>query len=352
MNAHQPDHLPAQTKFPVATNIDIDSFSRQFLQQSQNLSEASRTTYKKALRIFFRWLTDHGIHNPREEDLLNFRNDLYPNVESQRQLEPTTVNTYLTALKSFFTWLEANHHYPNVAIRIKNIPVARTFRKDSFSIEEVQSLFEAIFLLEEKELAKYQNYSEKRQRHLQKMAIEKAIRNYAIFSLTFSTGLRLIEISRADIGDLRKKDGRDILLIQGKGKSAKSDFVILNEQVIQPIYHYLEIREDCPSESALFAATSNRNRGGRMTTNAIYKIFHNIFQYCGFDSRSLSPHSARHTAAQLALKSGAPVDKVQEMLRHASIDTTRIYLKGLNRLIEPAEDHLQQTLKNIYKKWS
>lgn len=64
--------------------------------------------------------------------------------------------------------------------------------------------------------------------------------------------------------------------------------------------------------------------------------------------RITPPHSLRHLAATIALKHGAPLDKVQPMLRHASIGTTMLYVHSdvnEERITEAAEHRISDFTK-------
>ena len=71
---------------------------------------------------------------------------------------------------------------------------------------------------------------------------EQGQRDFAILSLMITTGLRTIEIIRADIGDLRAVANDTVLYIQGKGHDEKTDFVKVSEPVERAIRAYLKTR--------------------------------------------------------------------------------------------------------------
>ena len=68
-------------------------------------------------------------------------------------------------------------------------------------------------------------------------------RNYVILVLILSTGLRTIEVSRANIEDVRINGNNKILLIQGKGHLEKDAYVKLTDEVCELIQIYLNKRE-------------------------------------------------------------------------------------------------------------
>ena len=63
--------------------------------------------YKKALQYFIDWLDDDG---PKREDILNYRKTL-----QEQGLKANTINAYITSIRRFFSWLEAEKIYPEVS---------------------------------------------------------------------------------------------------------------------------------------------------------------------------------------------------------------------------------------------
>jgi site-specific recombinase XerD len=56
--------------------------------------------------------------------------------------------------------------------------------------------------------------------------------------------------------------------------------------------------------------------------------------------RRITPHSLRHSAATIALEHGAPIHQVQDMLRHADIQTTMLYTHNKERITHAAEHRI------------
>ena len=152
------------------------------------------------------------------------------------------------------------------------------------------------------------------------------------------------------MGDITYISGQRVLMIHGKGRDEKDNFVILPDGVYLPIKAYLDTRTDATPNAPLFASVSNRNSGGRMTTRAVSGIAKQGLKNVGLDNKVFTAHSLRHTAAVNVLRAGGSREKVQEMLRHANPATTEIYIatiKEEQRIKSGAEyllDDLYSTL--------
>lgn len=161
--------------------------------------------------------------------------------------------------------------------------------------------------------------------------------DYAILSLMFRTGLRDIEVVRADVGDIKPHSGVMALYVHGKGRSEKDDFVALTEALQADIDRYLAERKDLSPTDPLFASTSNCNKGGRLTTRSVSGIVKQGLRNIGLDSERYTAHSLRHTSVTYALMAGASVEETQKMARHADISTTMIYAHHVDHVRHASE---------------
>lgn len=270
----------------------------------------TRETYARALRRYRRYLEDAnlGEFEATRETVLDYRRTLEEEGKSA-----ATVNCYLTAVRSFYRWAETRRTYPNVAAGIKGERINTRGAKDSLTREQAAE----IIAVDRTDL--------------------KGLRDRAMINLMVRRGLRTVEVTRANIGDIRQLNGEAVLYVQGKGYADKGEFVVLGNECLEPIYEYLEARGESDPAAPLFAATGNRNRGGRMTTRSISRVVKDRMASCGISSARLTAHSLRHTAVTFALLGGATVQEAQAMARHASIETTMIYAHNLDRMRAGAE---------------
>lgn len=263
-------------------------------------------TYTKSLRAFFRWLSDRGITNPQFTDIKAYRDDLLSNYK------PSTVQAYIFVVRRFFEWTESAGLYPNVAGKLKGAKLNREPKKDYLTSAQVRDVLGGI-----------------------DGSGLQGMRDKAIVSLMVACGLRDIEVARANIEDLRTVGDNTVLYLQGKGRSERSEFVIVPQAVERAIRAYLKARGETEGAEALFTSLSNNSRGQRMTTRSISGIVKAALRAAGFDSERLTAHSLRHTAVTLALIGGATVQEAQQFARHKSIATTQIYAHNLEAMKNP-----------------
>lgn len=267
---------------------------------SQDVKESSRNLYNRTLSQFFKWVeaTGRNINSMTRVDILEYKDHLQSD-----GLSALTIGSYIVAVRKFYEWAEASKLYPNIAKGVKTPKRVQAFKKQHLTdnkSSELLSYFEA-----------------------------KSLRDFAIVNLILRTGLRTIEVVRADIGDITFKGERRVLKVWGKGHTEKDDFVVLSEKAYIPIANYLATRKGAKAGEPLFACNSNNNKGQRLTTRTISHICKEGLQAIGMDGKEFTAHSLRHTTAVAILKHGGSITDVQSVLRHSSPVTSQIYTESV-----------------------
>lgn len=266
-----------------------------------DVSKSTATTYTRALEQFAKWIQARNIDQPSRKDILAFRDDL------ARTHKPTTVQTYIVAVRLFFRWTYQEGLYPNIADHVKGAKVSNEHKRDALTARQTAKVLDGA------------------KRKAFRSGAPEDWRDYAILTLLANNGLRTIEISRANIEDLRATDGEMRLYVQGKGKDERSDFVRIEPETEDVIRAYLEERVGASGKEPLFISYSDRNRGARLVTRTISGIAKTAIRAAGYDSERLTAHSLRHTFCTEAAKRCKRED-VQKAARHSKMETTEIYI--------------------------
>ena len=274
-----------------------------------DVKEKTVDTYRKALKRLFHYFMENRITRPIRSDLIAFRDEL------KATCKASTVKTYLTATRLFFRWLEQEGIYKNIADKIKGAKVEHGHKKDALTVDQVKDVIDT-FKESDDSTAK---------------------RDYAIFVLMVTCGLRTIEVVRADIEDLRTLGNKTVLYVQGKGKDEKSEYVIITREVEKAIRSYLATRKDVTDKSPLFSSTSNNSKGKRLSTRTVSGLVKDSLVKTGLNSSRLTAHSLRHTAVTLSLLGGSTLQEARQFARHSNIATTEIYAHNLERIANPCE---------------
>lgn len=272
--------------------------------------------YNNALKQFFAYLADNGITQPQRADILAYREHLLTRVK------PTTAQLYMVAVRLFFRWTAQEGLYPNAADHIKGAKLDRSYKKDYLTSAQVKTVLQGI-----------------------DRAALQGLRDYAMFALMTGGGLRCIEVSRANVGDIGTAGDSIVLYLQGKGRDEKTEYVKLAAPIEKAIRAYLKARGKQEDTAPLFASLSNNSAGRRMSTRAISGLVKAHMQAAGYDSDRLTAHSLRHTAGNLALnEDGSNFAEVQQFMRHGSIDTTMIYVRQKQRAANTSESRIASAI--------
>ena len=292
----------------VSTAQEITTVAPQRIEElvdrfinAQDVKLSSKLLYRRTLKQYFNWVSkkSYSLSDIARPQLLEYKEELLTSAMSS-----LTVGSYITSVRRFYEWTEANKIYPNVAKGIKTPKRRQQFKKQPLLPAQATALL---------------NYYQ-----------DKALREYAIISLLLRTGLRTIEVIRANIEDITYKGSQRVLLVQGKGRDEKDNFVLLTDKTYQPLAEYLATRGAVVGSEPLFTSSSNNSKGDRLTTRSISFMAKEGLKAIGLDERSFTAHSLRHTTAVNILRAGGSLETAQFTLRHSNPATTQIYTATLN----------------------
>lgn len=286
--------------------------------ENQDIKQSSKKLYRRTLKQYFKWVTakNYLLSEIARPQIIEYKKNLL-----SAGMSNLTVGSYITSVRRFYEWTEANKYYPNVAKGIKTPKRKAQFKKQALLPAQATALL---------------NYYK-----------DKNLRNYAIINLLLRTGLRTIEVIRANIEDIIFKGSQRVLLVHGKGRDEKDNFVILTDKTYKPIETYLNTRGNVKKSAPLFTSTANNSKGNRLTTRTISYIAKEGLKEIGLDSKNFTAHSLRHTTAINILKAGGSIEMAQFTLRHTNPATTQIYTATLNeeRRLENSGEAL---IDNLY----
>lgn len=268
---------------------------------NQDIRENSRKKYRENMHVFIGWITRNAdVSDLKKSDIINYKAWL---VSTGRA--PATIDNYLAPVRQFFSYLADCDIHKNVTIGVRSPRKSSGYSKDYLRPEQVRRLLLSI--------NRYEPVGQ---------------RDYAIINLMIRTGMRCIEVARANVKDLRKENDQWILYIQGKGRWSKDRALGVTNKIVSPVAAYIEDNE-LQEDSPLFINHAYVSNKTRITSVTISKIVKRYLRSIGIDSKKLSAHSLRHTAAITALKSGADILAVRSMLGHSKVETTMIYQRAI-----------------------
>ena len=285
--------------------MNVEPAKRQFLEYI----EIERGRAVKTIENYDRYLSRYFVHmkikdvgDITEQNVREFR--LWLNRQSGTgadSMKRRTQNYYMIALRAFLKFLRKRDIE---AISPEKIELAKLPERqlDLITPTELERLMQAPHeaFEKEKDPDKARNY----------------LRDGAILEMLFSTGLRVSELCslNSDI-DL----SRDEISVRGKGEKVR--VVFISPAAKAAVRNYLNARDDM--EEALFV-DGRKNKLHRISPRDVQRHLKAYVARAGI-TNVVTPHTLRHAFATDLLSNGADIRSVQQLLGHASINTTQIY---------------------------
>ena len=287
-----------------------------YLKVIKNKSDKTIEQYDRHLRKFEEFLEEKNIdsYNFKVEKITlklaeNFREFLY--ASSKKRISVKTANAYMITLRSFLKYLEKKWIKSLSATSI-DLMKQDPRHIDFLTNEELDRLFSSV-----------------------DTNTIIWLRDLAIMQMIYSTGLRISELTALDIKnvDLKRKE----FAIRWKGRKVR--VVYLSDKAALLIKEYLEKRTD--HLSPLFirhnvnpknieAMTDEKMRLSRFFITTMIKNYAKK----AFILKNVSAHTLRHSFATTLLEAWADLRAIQEMLGHASINTTQVYTHVTNKKLK------------------
>lgn len=267
----------------------IDKFIG-YLKIEKNASEHTIINYSVDLRDFGNFLGDKELETVTYLDLRRYLAHI-----REKNYTKRTIARKLASLRSFFKFLYREGYIKTNPASSIATPKLEKRLPLFLDANEVVKLIEAP---DEKDLG--------------------GLRDRAILETLYSTGMRVSELVRLNVGDIDFISG--VVKVFGKGK--KERLAPIGDKALRAIRNYLTKRgmKKLTDKKAVFL---NKN-GSRLTGRSVRRVVGRYIKILSL-REGISPHTLRHSFATHLLNRGADLRSVQELLGHANLSTTQIY---------------------------
>ncbi len=277
----------------AATGQDGDELKiRMFLASKKAVNRQDNTLlqYTREIRNMLRFL------GKRIEDITGMDLRYYYGVMRERRgIKMSTMQTRLHYLSSFWDFLITEELVSSNPVRkVGMLKVEKTIKKP-FSAEELEALRVNCITL----------------------------RDRALVEFLYSTGVRVSELARLNIGDVEMS--KQELIVYGKGSKERRTY--LTDSARFYLRRYLSDRccdgksiKDLQSEPLFVTLDCPHNR---LTVAGVQYMLRQLGRRAGVDN--VHPHRFRRTIAMDLLTRGMKIEEVKEFLGHEKLDTTMIY---------------------------
>ena len=297
-----------------------------------NKSPNSIKEYNYDLAMFFKFIKMHFNLTDKKD---------FKEIEINDLTIDTVNKIKIDDIHSFLGYLTSEYH-SKAATRARKISTIRIFFKylsQKANILEVNPAQNLETPKLEKRMPKYLSLDDSKK--LLNVAINEDNRNYkrdyAITTLFLNCGMRLSELVGININDIDFEECK--MTVIGKGNKERT--VYLNKSCMIAINDYLSSRpasnmikhDSKNSDKALFLSEQKQ----RISNRTVQTIINKELKQAGLDTKNLSVHKLRHTAATLMYQYGnVDIRALQELLGHQSISTTEIYTHVSNEQVRNA----------------
>lgn len=272
----------------------IDGFIS-FLKHEKRYSPHTLNSYKKDLEQFKAYSNkNYNVNNVTEAGYKTVRSWIIDLIQNE-SLTTRSVNRKLSALKSFFKYLQRNGDIEtnpmNRVLSPKNKKPLPSFVEKEKMIDLFhQDLFPDNF---------------------------EGARDKLILDIFYQTGIRLSELVNLRLTDLDLQG--NTIKVYGKGK--KERLIPISRELVASISYYNGKRDELKTSSEYLFTTSS---GNKVYQKLVYRIVHKYLSMVTTLNKK-SPHVIRHTFATHLLNNGADLNSVKEILGHSNLAATQVY---------------------------
>ena len=274
---------------------DIKKDFKRYLQLERNLSKNSVEAYLndvQKLEAYCAYVKKslEKVDRRTVQQFLIFINDF--------NISPYTQARLLSGLKTFFAFLQIEYDWKINPAELLESPRLSRKIPSVLNIQEIDALIGAIDL-----------------------STNEGMRNKTILEVLYGCGLRVSELVGLKISNLYL----DVEFIKVEGKGNKERLIPIGNQAIKYLKIYLnEVRPLSPAKPGHEDIVFLNRRGAQLTRVMVFLIIKDLAKSIGL-TKTISPHTFRHSFASHLVEGGADLRAVQDMLGHESITTTEIY---------------------------
>ena len=277
------------------SDTDMVRLYMRYLKLQRNHTANTLDAYKRDIGKLLTFLHGEGI-NPLDvklDDLRRFSASLH-----DIGISPRSQCRILSGVRSFYRFLLLDGWIEDDPTELLESPQLGEHLPEVLSVDEIDSMERAI------DVSRWEGH-----------------RNRAIIETLFSCGLRVSELVNLRLSNLYISD--EYLRVEGKGR--KERLVPISQKAIKELQLWFTVRRQMTNikpghEDYVFL---NR-RGAKLTRTMILIIIKRTAADAGI-TKTISPHTLRHSFATALLEGGADLRAIQAMLGHESISTTEIY---------------------------
>jgi len=268
-----------------------------YLKLEQGFSANSIEAYEMDLDKLFMWWKEAAVPRKVEDatfdDLQAFVYDYF----SHSSLSSRSQSRILSGVHSFYRFLLYHRYREDDPSELLEMPRREVHLPETLTLDEVDRLVGAIDL-----------------------SAGEGHRNRAIIEMLYGSGLRVSELVELKLSDMYLNE--QYMLIHGKG--SKERLVPISPEANKWFNYWMDDRSHLTIQRGQEDYAFLNRRGHQLTRMMIFTIIRRLALAAGI-TKTISPHTLRHSFATHLLKNGADLRVIQQLLGHENITTTELY---------------------------
>lgn len=265
-----------------------------YLKLERGLSDNSVTAYELDFKRLKTYMDEHHIDVVRAtfDDLQAFIFETFKDIKSAK-----TQARLLSSIHSFYRFLLYHHYIEQDPSELLEMPRVEKKLPEVLSLEEIDAMIACI-----------------------DMSKPEGHRNRAIIEMLYGSGLRVSELTDLRLSNIYRQEGYMRIL----GKGSKQRLVPISPVADEQLGYWLQDRYALDIKPEAVDIVFLNHYGRQLTRAMIFTIVKRLALAAGI-TKTISPHTLRHSFATHLLQNGADLRIIQQLLGHESIVTTEIY---------------------------
>lgn len=266
-----------------------------YMEEEKNASNSTVLSYQRDLKKLFLYLDEKGIR--RVDEITSTNLNSYVLQMEKQGFSTSSVSRSVASMRAFFHYLfkiRKTENDPSEEVRSPHVDK---------KVPEILTMDEAVLLLEQPDTA-----------------TDKGIRDKAMLELLYATGMRVSELLALKMEDVNLP--MNYVICKERNKERVIPF---GKEAEQALKAYLEKSRKKFTHGQECEYVFTNCSGDSMSRQGFWKIIKAYVQKAGI-KKDITPHTLRHSFGAHLVQNGADLRAVQEMMGHADISTTQLYM--------------------------
>jgi len=295
---------------------DIERFLA-YLSVEKEFSENTLVAYRNDLSQLASFIEENVARSDTVPTWADFSRQTMLNYQlnlKERNYAATTMARKVAAAKSFFNFMVVKGSLKDNPIENVASPNVGRILPKPISISQVRRLLD----------------------QPARLSTPEAKRDSAMLALLYASGMRVSEMISLNLGDVDTEGG----FVSCVGKGRKERRIPIAQRAVLTLEEYLNESRPRLAHGDEGKALFLNRRGERLTRQGFWQLLKGHAKAAEL-KEEITPHTLRHSFATHTLSGGADLRSVQELLGHANISTTQVYMHFTS-------DHVRRTYEKSH----